>query len=134
MKRFKERGYFVKENGPVYYTLDMDKTTNWFEKILGWYSEIDERNGNGKGTYGCVYSIPTEIEVTHLAPFTGIHLFYGKPKQEMISFMHIQGIDNLFKYVKKNGWDKITEVKQEPWGGKTCSITTIDGCILHCFE
>ena len=44
MQKFVERGYIVKENGPVYFTLDMDKTVKWFEDILDWYSEIDERN------------------------------------------------------------------------------------------
>lgn len=58
MKRFNERGYIVKENAPVYFTLDMDKTAKWFEDVLGWYSEIDERNEEGKGCYGCVYSLP----------------------------------------------------------------------------
>lgn len=35
MQRLKERGYTVKENGPVYYTKNMDKTAKWFEDILG---------------------------------------------------------------------------------------------------
>ncbi len=34
MSKFSERGYFVKENGPVYFTLDMDKTVEWFETFL----------------------------------------------------------------------------------------------------
>ena len=46
MEKFIERGYIVRENGPVYFTLDMDKTAKWFEDVLGWYSEIDERNEN----------------------------------------------------------------------------------------
>ena len=134
MKKFRDRGYVVKENGPVYYTTDMDKTVKWFEDILGWYSEIDERNENGIGAYGCVYNIPTEIENLHIAPFTGIHLFYGEPKNGMVAFMLVQGIEKLYEYVKNNGWEQITEVKQEPWGGKTCSVTTPDGCILRFFE
>lgn len=134
MKKFTECGYIVKENGPVYFTLDMDKTAKWFEDVLGWYSEIDERNEDGKGCYGCVYSIPTEIEVTHLAPFTGIHMFYGEPKQEMVCFMHVQGIEKMYEYIRSKGWEKITEIETQPWGGKTCTLTTIDGSIIHIFE
>lgn len=134
MKRFTERGYIVRENGPVYFTLDMDKTVRWFEDILGWYSEIDERNEDGKGCYGCVYSIPTEIEVTHLAPFTGIHVFYGEPKQEMICFMHVQGIEKMYEYIISKGWNEITEVVLQPWGGKSCVLTTVDGSKINIFE
>ena len=114
MNRFTKRGYIVKENGPVYFTQDMDRTAAWFEEVLGWYSEIDERNSEGKGCYGCVFSIPPEIEVTHLAPFTGIHMFYGSPRQEMICFMHVQGIEKMHHYVKSKGWDKITDIEIQP--------------------
>ncbi len=72
MSRFSEKGYFVKENTPIYLTLDMDKTAEWIEK------------------------------------------------------MHA--------YITSKGWNKITSVKTQPWGGKTCSLTTIDGYIIDIFE
>lgn len=134
MRNFNERGYVVKETGPVYFTQDMDQTVKWFKEILGWYGEIDERNADGAGVYGCVYNIPQEIEVLRIAPFTGIHMFYGDSPKSIIAFMMVQGIDALYEFVKSNGWDQITEVKKEAWGSKTCSVTTIDGCILRFFE
>ena len=54
MSRFSEKGYHVKENAPVYFTMDMDKTAKWFEDTLGWYSKIVERNEDGHGCYGVV--------------------------------------------------------------------------------
>ena len=39
LSKFSEKGYFVKENAPIYLTLDMDRTAKWFEEILGWYSK-----------------------------------------------------------------------------------------------
>ncbi len=75
MSDFSERGYVVKETGAVYYTQDMDKTLKWFKEVLGWYGQIDARDEDGIGTYGCVSNIPIEIEVLHIAPFTGIHMF-----------------------------------------------------------
>ena len=71
LRKFAERGYVVKENGTVYFTMDMDKTIKWFEEVLGWYYEIDERNAEGKGTYGCVYDLPREFENIHIAPLRG---------------------------------------------------------------
>lgn len=134
MSKFSERGYVIKETGPVYYTKDMDKTVKWFEEVLGWYSEIDQRNEDGTGAYGCVYNIPKEIEILHIAPFTGIHLFSGEPKGGMVAFMVVQGIESLYDFVKGNGWWKITDVKLEPWGSKTCNITTPDGYTLGFFQ
>lgn len=129
-----ERGYIVKETGAVYYTKDMDRTLRWFTDILGWYGQIEARNESDKGTYGCVNNIPIEIESLHIAPFTGIHMFYGEPLKQMVGFMLVQGVDQLYSFVKSRGWNEISEVEVQPWGGKTCSVTTIDGSVLTFFE
>lgn len=33
MSKYSEKGYFVKENAPVYLTLDMDRTAKWFYSL-----------------------------------------------------------------------------------------------------
>lgn len=129
-----ERGYIVKETGAVYYTKDMDSTLKWFKEILGWYGQIEARNDQSEGTYGCVNNIPMEIEALHIAPFTGIHLFYGEPMKTMVGFMLVQGIEQLHDHVKKQGWNEISDIAIQPWGSKTCSVTTVDGSILTFFE
>jgi len=134
MSMYSEKGYFVKENAPVYLTLDMDRTAKWFEEILGWYYNIVERDENGKGCYGAVFEMLPEIEVTHLAPFTGFQMFYGNPEERVISFMQVQGIEKMREYIISKRWTKITEVILQLWGGKTCSLTTIDGYIINIFE
>ena len=35
MSRFSEKGYFARENAPIYFTKNMNNTVNWFEDILG---------------------------------------------------------------------------------------------------
>jgi len=134
MTDFSKRGYVVKETGAVYYTKDMDRTLDWFKEILGWYGQIDARDENSVGTYGCVNNIPMEIEALHIAPFTGIHMFKGDSLQRMVGFMLVQGVEQLYAFVKNNGWNQITEVVTETWGGKTCEVTTIDGSVLKFFE
>lgn len=134
MSRFSEKGYHVRENAPVYFTKDMDATVKWFEDVLGWYSNIVERNESGEGCYGVVFEILPEVELAQLAPFTGIHLFYGEPEARTVSFMQVRGIEKMHDYVISKGWDNITEVATQPWGGKTCSLTTIDGYTINIFE
>jgi AraC family transcriptional regulator len=131
---FSKRGYVVKETAPVYYTADMDKTAKWFEDVLGWYYEIDERNADNKGVYGCVYDLPREIENLHIAPFTGMHMFNGEPIGGVVAFIKVQGIEALHKYVAEKGWNDISEIKQQHWGGKLCKIKTLDGYTLQFFE
>lgn len=134
MSKFSEKGYFVKENAPVYLTEDMDATAKWFEEVLGWYSNIVERDASGKGCYGVVFDMLPEVEMVHLAPFTGMQMFYGKPEERVISFMQVKGIEMMYEYITSKGWKKITKVITQPWGGKTCSLTTIDGYIINCWE
>lgn len=134
MQDLKQRGYSVKENGPVYYTNNMDKTAKWFENVLGWYVNIDERNKDGIGTYGCALPIPGELVNMKITTFNGIHMFLGEPSEHIVAFMRVEGINQLYSFVKKSGWDQITEVKTQHWGGKECDVTTIDGSIMRFFQ
>ena len=134
MSRFSEKGYFVKENAPVYLTEDMSKTVKWFEEIMGWYGNVVEKDELGNGLYGVVFDILPEIEITHLAPFTGFQLFKGKPEPRAISFMQVKNIEKMYSHIISKGWNQITKVEIQPWGGKTCGVTTIDGYVINVFE
>ena len=134
MSKFSEKGYFVKENAPIYQTADMDRTAKWFEDVLGWYSNIVERDNDGNGCYGVVFDMLPEVELVHLAPFTGFQMFRGTPEPRAVSFMQVSNIYKMYDYIVSHGWDQITEVVVQPWGGKTCSVTTIDGYIINIFE
>lgn len=134
MSKFAERGYVVRENGPVYFTKDMDKTIRWFEEVLGWYGDVVSRYSDGSGNYGCVTDYPDEVAIAHITPFRGFHLFKGDPVKDVAGFLMIEGIEAFHKFVKENGWEQISDIEEEPWGAKECSVTTIDGCRLRFFE
>lgn len=134
MSKFSEKGYVVKENAPIYLTADMDRTAKWFEDILGWYSNIVERDNDGNGCYGVVFDMLPEVELVHLAPFMGFQMFRGNPEPHTISFMQVSNTYKMYDYIVSHGWDKITDVVVHPWGGKTCSVTTLDGYIINIFE
>lgn len=134
MQNLKERGYTVKENGPIYYTRDMDRTAKWFEDVLGWYGAIDQRNEEGQGTYGCLLPMPVEIFSMTLQPFNGIHMFIGEPTGQTVAFMRVDNVENLHAFVKKSGWTQIGEIREQHWGGKECDVTTIDGGVIRFFE
>lgn len=134
MTKFSERGYIVRENGPVYFTKDMDKTVKWFEDVLGWFGDVVARDKNGIAEYGCVFDYPSEVAVAHLTPFRGFHLFTGEPVKGVAGFLMVEGLDALHKLIKDKGWSKITDIVSVPWGARECQVTTPDGCILRFFE
>ena len=72
--------------------------------------------------------------VTNLTTFRGIHLFQGEPNKGEVGFINIQGIHTFHQFVKDNGWNQISDIYEQPWGAKECSVTTIDGSILRFFE
>ena len=134
MQAYSERGYYVKENAPVYFTPDMEKTCGWFRDILGWYGDITGRDDDGVAVYGCVFDYPGELIVSGLTPFRGIHLFRGEASKGVVGFINVQGLDKFRQYVLNNGWQHVSEIRAQPWGANECSITTVDGSIIRLFE
>lgn len=134
MSKFIERGYVVRENGPVYFTPDMARTLEWFERVLGWYGDIAGRDADGKPEYGCVFDYPDEVAVTHLTPFRGFHLFRGEAVSGVVGFLMVDNLDALHRYVTAQGWEQISGIEEAPWGARECRVTTVDGCVLRFFE
>jgi len=131
MEKYSKRGYYITSHMPCYLTKDMDKTTKWFRDVLGWFGNTIAYDDDGNGVYGCVYDYPGEI-FDIISPQRGFYLFHGEPSQGQIGFMSVQGgLETLYKFVKDNGWDKITEPAIQSWGAKACFVTTIDGSILQ---
>ena len=134
MESLSKRGYAVRDPGQVYYTKDMKRTMEWFEDVLGWYEDIALRDEQGTGQYGCAVPLPAEISSMVLAPFNGFHVFYGEPPQTVVAFMRVDKVDNLYAHVKRHGWEQISGIETQPWGGRECSVTTIDGSVIRFFE
>lgn len=132
---YEQRGYYVQENAPVYFTPDLDKTCQWFQDVLGWYWDIADRKEDGTATYGCVYDYPGPMLLANLTPLRGFHLFCGPASEgKVIGFMMVKGLDRLHAFVTSRGWTQISEIVATPWGARECSVTTVDGAVLRFFE
>ena len=134
MQAYSERGYYVKENAPVYFTPDMERTCAWFRDVLGWYGDIAGRSEDGTPEYGCVFDYPGELIVPGLTPFRGIHLFHGEASKGIVGFIMVQGLERFRQFVLGNGWTEISEIEPQSWGANECRVTTIDGCVIRVFE
>lgn len=134
MEAYSQRGYYVKENAPVYLTRDIQKTCDWFRDVLGWYGDIILDDDGKTASYSCVFDYPGELIVSGLTSFRGFHLFLGEPIQGVVGFMMVQGLQELHQLVKDNGWGQISDIEPQPWGANECRVTTIDGSVLRFFE
>ncbi len=134
METYSRRGYYVKENAPVYFTNDIAKTCEWFQNVLGWYGDIVQDERGNTISYSCVFDYPGELIVSGLTPFRGIHIFKGEPVKGVVCFIMVQGLERLRDCVLASGWQKVTEIEPQPWGANECRVTTLDGSILRFFE
>ncbi|MCL2406808.1 MAG: helix-turn-helix domain-containing protein [Defluviitaleaceae bacterium] len=131
MDKYSKHGYYITSNMPCYLTKDMDRTAKWFKEVLGWFGETIAYDDEGRGIYGAVYDYPGEI-FDIISPQRGFYMFYGEPPQAQVGFMSVQGgLDTLYKFIRQNGWDKITKPAVQPWGVRVCRVTTIDGSTLQ---
>ena len=134
MEAYSQRGYYAKENAPVYFTRDIQKTCDWFCNVLGWYGDVILDDDGHAASYSCVFDYPGELIVSGLTPFRGIHLFQGEPIQGVVGFIMVQGLEKLHQLVRENGWTQISDMTAQPWGAKECCVTTLDGSVLRFFE
>lgn len=63
-----------------------------------------------------------------------IKYFTGEPNTSVVGFIHVQGLDRFHQFVKENGWEQISDIYECAWGGRECSVTTIDGSVILFFE
>ncbi|MFA5308737.1 MAG: hypothetical protein WC370_04525 [Dehalococcoidales bacterium] len=125
-------GHFVLENNAIYYTLDMDSTLLWFQKVLGWPGVVEARDASGKGLYGLISPHLKASAPGNRSPY--MQLMRGQPAESVAGFIKIWGLDKLRQQIIANGWLEMTPVKQEPWGARLFAVTTGDGSELRFYE
>lgn len=74
------------------------------------------------------------IKLMQLAVHSILNQEFIRYLQYSISFMMVVDIEKLYDYVKNNNWDAISDITLQSWGGKECSVTTIDGGIIRFFQ
>ncbi|WP_167957026.1 VOC family protein [Anaerosporobacter faecicola] len=128
---YEKRGYKVLENGPVYYTKDMDRTIEWFETVLGWYGTVDARDENGNAIFGGIAPIPNEITETTNLTYLGFSLLEGEPTNRVVAYFVVDDARAAYEFMLKSGWKEYTEIMEQPWGGMEFRVRTIDGSLIR---
>ena len=124
---YESRGYAVLENGPIYYSQNIDKTIEWFENVLGWYGTVDARDEEGTPLFAGIAPIPNRITEEKKLTYIGYNVLVGEPSKQLVGYFVVDNVQNTYNYVVKSKWEDYTEVVEQPWGGKEFTVTTIDG-------
>ena len=86
------------------------------------------RDENNNPAYGCSVPYPEELIKFEEYDFSkGLMFFVGEPIKNTYLFYNVSDVHKLHSIIKNNGWDKVTKVEKQPWGGTTFNLTTIDG-------
>lgn len=128
---YEARGYDVLENGPIYYSQDVDKTIEWFENVLGWYGTVDARKEDGTVNFAGIAPIPNEITEKKNLTYIGFNVFTGEPSKRVVGYFVVNDAQKVHEYVSRSGWKEYTDVVYQPWGSQEFTVTTIDGSILR---
>lgn len=128
---YESRGYTVLENGPIYYTKNMDQTIEWFEKVLGWYGTVDARDEEGTPLFGGIAPIPNQITEEQKLTYIGYSLLDGEPSKRVVGYIVVDDAQKVYDYIVKSGWKEYTEIVTQPWGGIEFTVKTIDESILR---
>lgn len=128
---YETRGYEVLENGPIYFTMNIDRTIEWFEKVLGWYGTVDARDAEGNAIFAGIVPVPKAITEERGLTYIGYSLFVGEPSDRIVGYVIVNDLDRVHKLVVQSDWTEFTDIISQPWGGKEFSVTTVDGSMIR---
>jgi len=127
-------GGYIDSVEPFLHVPSVRDTCEWYQKYLNWYSGDIEGNEEWGHAAICPYHL--EGDQKSYQQFKGFHI-NKQPVDENhntaanchLSFF-VSGLEDLRALIISNGWDKISEISQNPWGSKSFSLTDLNGFVL----
>ena len=103
----------------------LERTMEWYKKILGWKSGCDLKNDQGECIFGDVYYSRN--------PLIGFNLLKANQPINPSGFHPLLKVDNLeslFTHFRKIGVEITQELQIQPWG-KNLKILDLNGFELE---
>ena len=103
----------------------VDKTFEWYQRMLGWKVGKDAFDDQGNCTFGSV------IYGHHAINFT----VFGEEKppytyKNVTLMIDVLDVDALYEGIVKKGGNPLNKPQTEPWGGRTFTVKDINGITL----
>jgi len=97
----------------------VDKTMDWYQRMLGWEVGKDAFDGNGNCTLGSV------IYGYHAIKFArgGGNPLYNY--RNVVMMIDVLDVDGLYEAIFGKGGRPLDKPKEESWGGRTFATKTL---------
>lgn len=131
---YSNTGGYIDSVEMIMYVPSIIDTVNWYKKYLGWdggNTEEDEKYGYSQiraydsGSAGYMYKT-----------FKGFHVRLsgtgGVTKGSC--FVFVTSIEKLREKLINNGWNKVTEIRDNGWGTKGFNVEDLNGFVLEFCE
>lgn len=127
-------GSYIDSVEMIMYVPSIIETVNWYRRYLGWdgdNSEEDEKYG-----YSQIHAYNNETAGNMYNNFKGFHLRLSGNNSftKGSCFVMVTSIEKLHEKIASNGWNKITEIKDNGWGTKGFVLEDLNGFKLEFCE
>lgn len=127
-------GGYIDSIEMIMYVPSIVETVNWYKRYLGWdgdNSEEDEKYG-----YSQIRAYVNETAGYMCNTFKGFHLRLSEKNSSTKGscFVMVTSMEKLYEKIVSNGWDKISEIKDNGWGTKGFVLEDLNGFNLEFCE
>jgi len=143
LKKHSLNGYIVSGVDVMLKAVSVDKTLEWYEKVLGWKAHKGMFDENGACCYGCVTLDDKDPIVSGTRGFHGFHIGAGGDAKTagaaekgsgVLPMITVDGLENLKKRIEKSGWKEYSGIEDEGFGANTLTIKDLNGYTIKFLE
>jgi len=149
LKKHSLNGYIVSCVDVMLKAASVDKTLEWYEKVLGWKAHKGMFDENGACCYGCVTLDDKDPIVSGTRGFHGFHIGAGgtsaaggdaeaggtaEKGSGVLPMITVDGLENLKKRIEKSGWKECSGIEDEGFGANTLTIKDLNGYTIKFLE
>lgn len=117
----------------------IEETTRWYERVLGWSSNLDAFDDAGHALFGSVMLGDIAAVARGEEPFRGFNLVHSPDAvkrrrrgvvSEIVVWIFVDDVDAVYRRVVQNGVKPETEPENQPWGARVFSMRDLNGFAL----
>lgn len=115
------------------YVSSVEETRRWYEEILGWSSNYDVFDEQGRCLFGMVYTRAAGYEREQAD--VGFNLsrsdkVFTETNKGFEFLVYVDDVDHLYSRILNAGWDVKSSPENKPWGGRTFKVSDLNGFTL----
>ena len=133
-------GGYIDSIEPIVYVKSMPETVAWYKKYLNWNCANSDEDSEKWGHNIIFPNVPESYD-SQYHHFKGFHLRSeacpGDPKAiigpipNCSFFVFVSGLEDVRASIVERGWNRVSEIRDYPWGVKSFGVTDLNGLVLE---